>query len=200
MGKSWILVLSALLLAGVGPPPGIPGEPPLSPGAESPIAPPTTPHADCVAEALQALQVNHGRLVRAMVTRSKRWGDVWRADFEADGVEPPLVNRLVCGPGALQIAVGQAIAPLPVSPPLSARPSGVRCIYAPFDNPCRGDPVEMLTVCVRPGLYLFPGGRSEAMADTSSLEVAFANRGRAETDAQWAARCAARGGIETDDR
>jgi len=198
MGRIWILVLAALAAAGVGPPPRIPDEPPLSPGPEAPISPPLTPHADCIAQALQLLSLTHGRLQRAVVTHSRRWGDVWRADFEADAVEPPLVNRIVCWSGAMQVAVGQKLAPLPVSPPSSTRPSGVRCAYTPFDNPCRGDPVEIISLCVRPERFLYDGGRSEPVRDAEDLQVAFADRGHAETDAQWRARCAPRGGVPED--
>jgi hypothetical protein len=200
MGRTWMLALCALFAAGVGPAPQIPGEPPLAPGAETPISPPLTPHPECVAQALQTLAITHGRLLRALVTRSRRWGDVWRADFETPDVDPPLVNRIVCWQGeAMQIAVGQNLAPLPVSPPSSTRASGVQCAYTPFENPCRGDPVQVISLCVRPGVYLYPGGRSEAVQSGDSFEVAFINHGRGETDAQWSARCAARGGVQPDD-
>src|SRR5437867_1190985 len=129
MARTWILALSAVVAAGIGPASGQDGEPPLSPGSETPISPPRTPHAECVAKVLQTLAASHGRLQRALVTRSRRWGDVWRADFETDEVEPPLVNRAVCWQGAVHIATAQKLAPLPVSPPASTQPSGVRCVH-----------------------------------------------------------------------
>ncbi len=159
MGRTWILALSAVFAAGLAPSPGFEDEPPLSPGAETPVSPPQTPHSDCVAKVLRTLSASHARLDRAMVSRSRRWGDVWRADFETDDVDPPLVNRAVCWQGAARIAVSQSLAPLPVSLPSSTRPSGVSCIHTPFENPCKGDPVEVISSCVRPGVFrLTPNG------------------------------------------
>ena len=195
MGRTWILALSAVFAAGLAPSPGFEDEPPLSPGAETPVSPPQTPHSDCVAKVLRTLSASHARLDRAMVSRSRRWGDVWRADFETDDVDPPLVNRAVCWQGAARIAVSQSLAPLPVSLPSSTRPSGVSCIHTPFENPCKGDPVEVISSCVRPGVFLYPDGRTEPADGDANLQVAFINHGRGETDAQWSARCASHGGI-----
>jgi hypothetical protein len=194
MGKAWIVAIVAVFTAAVGPPPPAPGEPPLEPAGETPIAPPQTPQADCVAQVLQAISASDGRLERALVTRSRRWGEVWRADFERADVDPPLVNRAVCWQGQVQIAVGQSLAPLPVSRPTSSAPSGLRCVYTPFENPCRDDPVEVVSLCLRPSVYLFPDGRSEPVREDDSFQVGFTNHGAAESAAAWARRCAARGG------
>jgi hypothetical protein len=200
MGRTWILALSALFLVGLAPAPQDEAAPPLAPGPEIAISPAQTPHTECVARLIKTLAATHGRLQRAMVTRSRRWGDVWRADFETDDVEPPLINRAVCWQGAVQIAMGQSLAPLPLSSASatmtsSIQPSGVQCIHTPFINPCRGDPVEVVSLCVRPGVYVYPDGRSEPAAGGDTFEVGYFNHGRAETDAQWAARCASHGGI-----
>src|SRR5438067_12300026 len=146
MGKAWIVALGALLAAAA--PPATPDGPPLAPLGETPISLAQTPHPECVAQVLKLIGASDGRLQRAIVTRSRGWGDVWRADFDTSDTIPPLVNRAVCWKGDVEIAVGQQLPPLPVSPPTSTAASGLRCVYTPFVNPCRGDPVEVVSMCV----------------------------------------------------
>ena len=191
MRPSPILALCALALLGAAP---IPGLPPLNPAGETPITPTRTPHADCIATALQALAATHGRLERALVTRSRRWGEVWRADFESSDGPPPLINRVVCWRGDMQIAVAQDLPPLP-APATASHPTGVRCAYTPVENPCRQDPVEILWLCVRPSLVLYADGASAPADGAHGLGVSPIERTPLESDAAWAARCATRGGM-----
>jgi hypothetical protein len=57
------------------------------------------------------------QLGRTVLTRSERWGLVWRADFTISGADlSPLLNRIVCWelPSlTIEVAIGQRLAPLP---------------------------------------------------------------------------------------
>ena len=64
---------------------------------------------------------NNWRLGQPLLTRSERWGLVWRVDFTFSDAEPShLVNRIVCwefpdGNVSIEIAIGQHLTPLPVA-------------------------------------------------------------------------------------
>jgi len=64
---------------------------------------------------------------RELVTRSPRWGLIWRGDYAiADLAAPHLINRIMCWEGAdgqllSEIAVGQRIDPLPVTSPTAPK-------------------------------------------------------------------------------
>jgi len=61
------------------------------------------------------------KLGKQLVTRSKIWGTIWRADFTIPGEDAsPLMNRIVCcekpdGKFIVQLAIGQDVPPLGVA-------------------------------------------------------------------------------------
>ena len=61
------------------------------------------------------------RLRQPLLTRSEKWGVVWRVDFTiSDADSSHLVNRIVCwevpdGNISMEIAIGQHLTPLPVA-------------------------------------------------------------------------------------
>ncbi len=61
-------------------------------------------------------------LERELLSRSPRWGLVWRGDYALVDLAPNLVNRIMCWEGAdgklvVEVAVGQRVAPLPLASP-----------------------------------------------------------------------------------
>jgi hypothetical protein len=196
-GNAAIGAPAAALAGGAAPAPD--AVPPLTPDREAAEAPPQTPSAACVARLVSRVNRDGGQVARSLVSRSERWGEVWRADVVYPADRPSdhkaAVNRAVCWNDQLQFARGQALPPLPPAPDGAHRPGAVRCNYTPIDNPCRKEPVAILWLCVRPQLYLYADGHAEPAREDPSLGVDFTNRGAAETDTAWAARCAAKGGI-----
>lgn len=197
LGKAAVLALAAALAgeSGPAPSPPAPSPPPLSVDHETIEIRPQTPWTPCVAKLLGRVDREGGRLTRSLVTRSDRWGEVWRADVSFPVDRKGLVNRAVCWNDELQFARAQALPPLPVAAEGSPKPGSVRCNYTPIDNPCRKEPVAILWLCVRPQLYLYADGHAEPAREDPSLAVDFTNRGAAETDTAWAARCAGKGGV-----
>lgn len=98
------------------PPEDPPEGPPLVPTGESEIG----GHADFVAECRETARVlpeNEWEWGAQLLTQSDKWGIVWRADFTVAGMNPPLINRVVCWRkpnGSLHIhtALAQNIPPL----------------------------------------------------------------------------------------
>ena len=99
------------------PPEDPPEGPPLVPTEESEIE----GHADFVAachETARVLLGNKREWDAQLLTRSDKWGVVWRADFAAAGMNlSPLINRVVCwqkpnGAFHIHTAIGQNIPPL----------------------------------------------------------------------------------------
>ena len=82
--------------------------------AELPPMPPDAPQADevVVDDPNDSVVVNCAKyadafkrietITKVVVTRSKKWGTIWRADVSATGYNPPILSRIVCwnsGPG-----------------------------------------------------------------------------------------------------
>ncbi len=197
LGKTAMFVLAATVAGQGGPSPDSP--PPLTPDRESFEAPAQTPSTACVARLVSRVNRDGGQVARGLVTRSERWGEVWRGDVVYRSDPKGAVNRAVCWNDQLQYVRGAALSPLP-APPVGEwerahRPGAVRCNYTPIDNPCRKEPVTILWLCVRPQLYLYADGHAEPAREDPALGVGFTNRGAAETDTAWAARCATKGGV-----
>lgn len=78
--------------------------------------------AQCLALVAPFVLKSNLEFRRGLVTRSAKWGLIWRGDYAiADLVAPNLINRIMCWAGAdaklvMEIAIGQRIAPLPVAP------------------------------------------------------------------------------------
>lgn len=201
LGKAAILALAAALAGQAAPTPDAP--PPLAPDREVVRevieTPSQTPSPACVARLVTRTNRDGGQVARSLVTRSDRWGEVWRADVVFPSDPKGAVNRAVCWNDQLQYARRTALAPLPAPPEgeweREHKQGAVRCNYTPIDNPCRREPVTILWLCVRPQLYLYADGHAEPAREDPALGVDFVNRGAAETDAAWAARCAGKGGI-----
>jgi len=79
--------------------------------------------ARCSSHVAPFLLKGNWEFQRGLVTRSSKWGLVWRGDYTiADFTSPQLINRIVCWEGSdgqllTEIAVGQRIAPLPATSP-----------------------------------------------------------------------------------
>jgi hypothetical protein len=185
-----LVLLAAVLLAGAAAPSD---SPPVAPENETPVQDPPTPPAACIKAVMDVVNHEGGKLSRTMTTRSARFGDVWRADFTTPGYDPQLISRAICWADQVQLVIRQRIAPLPVARP-GRHPASIRCQYTSLDNPCRGDPVSLVWLCVRPGLLLYADGRTE-IGQPDALNVNFLDRNEAETDDAWARRCATHGGV-----
>ena len=92
--------------------------PPLSPESEIPAHEPAFA-ARCLAKTEIFPTRRNWQLGMPLVTRSKKWGLLWRVDFEIVGNDVrPLVNRVVCQGTEdgeivnIQLAVAQSITPL----------------------------------------------------------------------------------------
>lgn len=103
--KLALLVAATVLLAGPSgaasaPQPRLPPMPADAPAPdETPLATPDDPVVlKCVKNAEMMDRGTGTRRVKVVVTRSPRWGTVWRADsaFPAEGAEPPELWRTVC--------------------------------------------------------------------------------------------------------
>jgi hypothetical protein len=190
------LILAAAVAAGggTGASATAPASPPLDPGREPVMAVGATPWPDCAARLVAEVERSGGRVQRALSTRSADWGPLWRADVSLPGAKAGLINRAVCWNDQLRFARDQPLSPLPVAPD-GRRPAATPCDYTPIDNPCRKEPIRIVWLCVRPQLYLYADGHAEQAHDEAPLSVDFVNRGAPESDAAWAARCAAKGGI-----
>ena len=99
------LAAAALLTACATKTPKIPPIPPMPPDApqadEVVIDAPNDPVVvQCAkyADAFKRIET----VSKVVVTRSKQWGTIWRADVSATGYNPPILSRIVCwnsGPG-----------------------------------------------------------------------------------------------------
>jgi hypothetical protein len=93
--------------------------PPVDPAGEPLIQADPAFAADCMARARALADGMSGELGIPIVTRSERWGPVWRVDFTVPGagLGPPLVNRIICwiksdGAFHIDVALGQSVARL----------------------------------------------------------------------------------------
>ncbi|QOG22038.1 hypothetical protein [Bradyrhizobium sp. SEMIA] len=79
--------------------------------------------ARCLAFVAPLLSKGNWEPKRELVTRSPKWGLIWRGDYAIADLAPRLVNRIMCWEGAdgkllIEIAVGQQrLAPPPDAPP-----------------------------------------------------------------------------------
>jgi hypothetical protein len=79
--------------------------PPLAPGGDEVALPADLAfEADCKAAVAESIEKFEWRFDNALLTRSDKWGLVWRADFTISGnrAETIYINRLTCWrpPGA----------------------------------------------------------------------------------------------------
>lgn len=92
--------------------------PPLEPTGEQQVAGNEAFLASCRAALDDIPITREWKLGPDLLTRTDRWGLVWRADFELPGESlAPLINRLVCwqkegGDLTLEFAIGQSVSPL----------------------------------------------------------------------------------------
>jgi hypothetical protein len=97
--------------------------PPLVPTNEVVLAPDPAFEAECMSEISDGAKEDNWRFKNSILTKSEKWGIVWRIDFDMPG-QPAnygLVNRVACwrkpeetgnGPSGTYIAFGQRISPL----------------------------------------------------------------------------------------
>jgi hypothetical protein len=96
--------------------------PPLEPIGEAASGEHLEFSARCLALIAPFVSKSNWELKRKLVTRSPKWGLIWRGDYAIADLAPRLVNRIMCWEGAdgkllIEIAVGQRIDPLPVTSP-----------------------------------------------------------------------------------
>ena len=90
--------------------------PSLEPVGETAIAEDRTFEQKCLSRVEQVAPGDRWRLGTPLLTKSDKWGLIWRADFTIAGVDiSPLVNRIVCwqspsGDVSINIAIGQRLA------------------------------------------------------------------------------------------
>ena len=95
--------------------------PPTEPTGEHVIQDASAFGADCLGQAQDLAAAGRLELGTPLLTRSDKWGVVWRVDFKIAGQDlQPLVNRIVCwnkpdGSRHIEVAIGQSIRPLPGS-------------------------------------------------------------------------------------
>jgi hypothetical protein len=95
--------------------------PSLDPDGQILTADNTTFTTKCVSLVDKVSSGKNWQLGQPLLTRSEKWGLVWRVDFKiSDADFSPLVNRIVCweiadGNNAIDIAIGQHVAPLPAA-------------------------------------------------------------------------------------
>ncbi len=98
--------------------------PPLDPAGESAATDDSVFTEKCLLLVEKFTSRINWRLDRSLLSRNAKWGLVWRGDFNiADLPLPRLINRIMCWQGSdgkivLEVAVGQAIAPLPPGLPI----------------------------------------------------------------------------------
>ena len=189
------LAFAALLTVGAahgaGPDQPAPG-PPLDPAGEARVPMGPNQSIACLSRLLDTVSRDGGRLDRTLVTKSDRWGQVLRADVIYPGGG---AGRAVCWNDALKLNRSEKLDALPLPVAKSRKASGAHCNYTPIDNPCRGEPVAMVWLCVRPSFYLYADGHAAPVSADNALAVDFINRGTPESDAAWTARCAGKGGV-----
>lgn len=92
--------------------------PPTDPATEEVTVDDESFVEECDTVVGEFLPRDSARLGAGLLTKTERWGLVWRADFtRLDSDLSPLINRIVCwrtddGKIAACVAIGQSLAPL----------------------------------------------------------------------------------------
>src|SRR6516165_11079464 len=71
--------------------------PPISPEGETVVPESPSFLAACLSHSNQMVQSSGWLLGTQLLTRSDKWGAIWRVDFKIPGEDiSPLVNRIIC--------------------------------------------------------------------------------------------------------
>ncbi|MCK1393645.1 hypothetical protein [Bradyrhizobium sp. 1] len=94
--------------------------PPLMPTGEIAANENSEFNARFLAFVVPFLEKSNWEFQQGLVTRSAKWGLIWRGDYAIADLAARLINRIMCWEGAdgkllIEIAVGQRIAPLQVA-------------------------------------------------------------------------------------
>jgi hypothetical protein len=91
--------------------------PPVAPDCESPAAPDASFLETCLALSREMADPARWELGVPLLTKSEKWGFVWRSDFKIPDQPYSSVNRIICWRGAgdkfsIMLAIGQDVPPL----------------------------------------------------------------------------------------